>query len=93
MIPSEPRGVNIPQSEGLILPSDPVDEHTLHPHQQSERTLVDQDGSFQLDREDEEHDEEVTAWKVMPWWKRPSPYWSASEPAVSEITSLTTQAG
>ncbi|KAG1875144.1 major facilitator superfamily domain-containing protein [Suillus tomentosus] len=75
VIPSEPRGVNIPQSEGLILPSDPVDEHTLHPHQQSDCTLVDQDGSFQLDREDEEHDEEVTAWKVMPWWKRPSPYW------------------
>lgn len=68
MIPSEPRGVNIPQSEGLTLLSDPVDEH-------SESTLVDQDGSFQPDREDEEHDEEVTAWKVMPWWKRPSPYW------------------
>ncbi|KAG1891162.1 MFS general substrate transporter [Suillus subluteus] len=73
------RGGYIPQSEGLILPSVPVDEHTLHdlvhPQQQSERTLVDQDGSFQLDREDEEHDEEVTAWKVLPWWKRPSPYW------------------
>ncbi|KAG2111685.1 major facilitator superfamily domain-containing protein [Suillus discolor] len=72
---SEPRGVNIPQSERLILPSEPVDEHILHSHQQSERTFVDQDGSFPLDREDEEHDEEVTAWKVMPWWKRPSPYW------------------
>ncbi|KAG1827151.1 major facilitator superfamily domain-containing protein [Suillus subaureus] len=69
----------IPQSDELILPSVPVDEHILHdlvhPHQQSERTLVDQDRSFQLDREDEEHDEEVTAWKVLPWWKRPSPYW------------------
>ncbi|KAG1782638.1 major facilitator superfamily domain-containing protein [Suillus placidus] len=73
------RGGYIPQSEGLILPSGPVDEHTLHdlvhPHQQPERTLVGQDGSFQLDREDEEHDEEVTAWKALPWWKRPSPYW------------------
>lgn len=61
------------------MPSGPVDGHTLHdlshPHQQSEHTLIDQDGSFQLDREDEEHDEEVTAWKVLPWWKRPSPYW------------------
>ncbi|KAG1754617.1 major facilitator superfamily domain-containing protein [Suillus lakei] len=70
----------ISQSEGLILPGGPVDEHTLHdivhPHQHSERTLaVDQDGSFQLDQEDEEHDEEVTAWKALPWWKRPSPYW------------------
>lgn len=75
------RGGYIPQSEGLILPSVPVDEHTLHdlvhPHHQSERMLVDQDGSFQseLDQEDEEHDKEVTAWKALPWWKRPSPYW------------------
>lgn len=61
------------------MPSGPVDEHTLHdlvrPHPQSVHTLVGQDESFQLDREDEEHDEEVTAWKVLPWWKRPSPYW------------------
>jgi MFS family permease len=73
------RGEYISQSEGLILPSVPINEHTLHelvhPHQQLERTLVDQDEPVQLDREDEEHDEEVTAWKVLPWWKRPSPYW------------------
>ncbi|KAG2158263.1 major facilitator superfamily domain-containing protein [Suillus bovinus] len=76
VVSSESRRVCIPQSEGLILPCGPVDEHTLlHPHQQTERTLVDQEGSFQFDREDEEHDEEVTAWKVLPWWKRPSPYW------------------
>lgn len=73
------RGGYIHQSERLILPSGQVDEHTLHDplhqQQQSEHTFVDQDGLFDLDREDEEHDEEVTAWKVLPWWKRPSPYW------------------
>jgi hypothetical protein len=47
----------------------------VHPGEQTELTLVDQDESLHLDLEDEEHDEEVTSWKALPWWKRPSPYW------------------
>ncbi|OAX36681.1 hypothetical protein K503DRAFT_867419, partial [Rhizopogon vinicolor AM-OR11-026] len=76
------RSAYIPQPEALILPGVPVGEHApeilhdiVHPHEQTERTLVDQDGSLHLDLEDEEHDKEVTAWKTLPWWKRPSPYW------------------
>ncbi|OJA15920.1 hypothetical protein AZE42_11218 [Rhizopogon vesiculosus] len=76
------RSAYMPQPEGLILPSVPVGEQApeilydiVHPHEQTEHTLVDQDGSFHLDIEDEEHDAEVTAWKALPWWKRPSPYW------------------
>ncbi|KAG0699659.1 major facilitator superfamily domain-containing protein [Suillus ampliporus] len=71
------RNAYIPQPEGSILPGGEQATEILHDivHPQSERTLVDQDGSSQLDREDEEHDEEVTAWKALPWWKRPSPYW------------------
>ncbi|KAG2157241.1 major facilitator superfamily domain-containing protein [Suillus clintonianus] len=73
------RSAYIPQSEELIImPGGSVDEQNLHdtahPHRQSESTLVGQDGSS-FDREDDEHDEEVTAWKALPWWKRPSPYW------------------
>ncbi|KAG2349744.1 hypothetical protein BDR05DRAFT_250683 [Suillus weaverae] len=80
------RGAYIPQSEGLVLPSGPVDEHTLHDLvHPPERTLVCQDGSSQLDREDEEHDEEVTAWKALPWWKRPSPYWLVFATPVASI--------
>ncbi|KAG1756634.1 major facilitator superfamily domain-containing protein [Suillus paluster] len=76
------RSAYIPQPEELVLPGGSVGEQATeiphgmaHPPPQSERILVDQGGSFQLDREDEAHDEEVTAWKVLPWWKRPSPYW------------------
>ncbi|OJA18418.1 hypothetical protein AZE42_06990 [Rhizopogon vesiculosus] len=64
---------NTSQPEGLILPGVPVAEQApeiLHEH-----TLGDQDGSSHLDLEDKEHDEEVTTWKALPWWKRPSPYW------------------
>jgi len=78
----------VSQSEGFLLPGSPlaVDEqatHILqdiaHPH---EHTLVDQGGSFHLDLEDEEHDAEVTAWKALPWWKRPSPYWLVLVPTL-----------
>ncbi|OAX37210.1 MFS general substrate transporter [Rhizopogon vinicolor AM-OR11-026] len=76
------RSAHIPQPKGLILPGVPVGEQApeilhdiVHPHEQTEHTLGDQDGSSHLDLEDKEHDEEVAKWKALPWWKRPSPYW------------------
>jgi hypothetical protein len=86
--------VYIPQSEGLLLPGGPVGEQAaetlhemVHPDERTERTLIDidEDGSFHIDLEDEEHDKEVTAWKALPWWKRPSPYWLGGVSPVSKM--------
>src|SRR5882757_2632875 len=86
------RSAYIPRHEGLILPGVPVGEQAteilhdiVHPHEQTEHTLVDQHESFHLNPEDEEHDEEVTAWKALPWWKRPSPYWLERMSLVSKM--------
>lgn len=57
----------------------------VHPDEPTERTLVDEDGPFHIGLEDDEHDKEVTSWKALPWWKRPSPYWLGRVSPASKI--------
>lgn len=28
------------------------------------------------EEEDQDHAREVSSWRKLPWWRRPSPYWS-----------------
>ncbi|KAG8217854.1 hypothetical protein J3R82DRAFT_6020 [Butyriboletus roseoflavus] len=61
-------------------------EDSLHPddsdgysHPNHEQSTLLASGQFHSplseEEEDEAHAREVTSWKRLPWWKRPSPYW------------------
>lgn len=59
---------------------------SLPNHEQS--TLL---GSEQIhsprsdEEEDEDHAREVLSWRRLPWWKRPSPYWSVMASSLHNV--------
>lgn len=69
-----PARVTMRVEDTLVL-DDPDD--LSHPNHEQSPLL----GSVQIHlplsgEEEEDHVREVSSWKKLPWWKRPSPYWS-----------------
>ncbi|KAG9318828.1 major facilitator superfamily domain-containing protein [Chiua virens] len=77
------------------------EEHSNSLQEQNTLLSSDQEESRLSAEEDEEHALEVSSWKNLPWWKRPSPHWiilvgairgvanfAAMAPAVALFTDL-----
>lgn len=74
-----PRSARRRAEDPLYPDSDDPDGRSHPSHEQSALLASGQIHSpLSEEEEDEAHAREVTSWKRLPWWKRPSPYWSVS---------------
>lgn len=59
-------------AEDTVHPDDPELNHEQSPLLGSEQIH----SPLSEEQEDKDHARQVASWKRLPWWRRPSPYWS-----------------
>ena len=60
--------------QGMRLPAQVPPDEPYTNHEQSARGS--EHSHLFEEEEDEDHARQVASWSTLPWWKRPSPYWS-----------------